>query len=38
LLERGDTVILEEFTYGGAFDQMKRLGVDIIGAPLDDDG
>src|SRR5260370_18785792 len=38
LLERGDTVILEEFTYGGALTKMKRLGVDIIGAPLDDDG
>jgi 2-aminoadipate transaminase len=38
LLERGDTVILEEFTYGGALTKLKRLGVDIIGAPLDDDG
>src|SRR5258707_9159717 len=38
LLQRGDTVILEEFTYGGALTKLKRLGVDIIGAPLDDDG
>jgi 2-aminoadipate transaminase len=38
LLERGDTVILEEFTYGGALTKLKRLGVDIIGAPLDGDG
>jgi 2-aminoadipate transaminase len=38
LLERGDTVILEEFTYGGALSKLKRLGVNIIGAPLDDDG
>src|SRR5262249_46032953 len=38
LLERGDTVILEEFTYGGALTKLKRLGVDIIGAPLDDEG
>ncbi len=38
LLERGDTVILEEFTYGGALTKLKRLGVDIVGAPLDDDG
>jgi 2-aminoadipate transaminase len=38
LLERGDTVILEEFTYGGALTKLKRLGVNIIGAPLDDDG
>src|SRR6516164_2955238 len=38
LLERGDTVILEEFTYGGALTKLKRLGVDVIGAPLDDEG
>src|ERR1700681_1021710 len=38
LLERGDTVILEEFTYGGALTKLSRLGVDIIGAPLDEDG
>jgi 2-aminoadipate transaminase len=38
LLERGDTVILEEFTYGGALTKLKRLGVNIIGAPLDNDG
>src|SRR6266481_3409269 len=37
-LERGDTVILEEFTYGGALTKLKRLGVNIIGAPLDDAG
>jgi 2-aminoadipate transaminase len=38
LLERGDTVILEEFTYGGALTKLKRLGINVIGAPLDDDG
>src|SRR5215831_17140579 len=38
LLEPGDTVILEEFTYGGALTKLKRLGVNIIGAPLDEDG
>jgi 2-aminoadipate transaminase len=38
LLERNDTVILEEFTYGGALTKLKRLGVNIIGAPLDDEG
>ncbi len=38
LLERGDTVILEEFTYGGALTKLKRLGVNIIGSPLDDEG
>ena len=38
LLEHGDTVILEEFTYGGALTKLKRLGVEVIGAPLDDEG
>jgi 2-aminoadipate transaminase len=38
LLERGDAVILEEFTYGGALTKLKRLGVEIIGAPLDEEG
>ena len=38
LLEAGDTVILEEFTYGGALTKLKRLGVNIVGAPLDEDG
>jgi 2-aminoadipate transaminase len=38
LLEPGDTVILEEFTYGGALSKLKRLGVNIIGAPLDEEG
>jgi 2-aminoadipate transaminase len=38
LVERGDTVILEEFTYGGAVTKLKRLGANIIGAPLDDEG
>ena len=38
LLEAGDTVILEEFTYGGALSKLKRLGVNIIGTPLDEEG
>ena len=38
LLDRGDTVVLEEFTYGGALTKLKRLGANIIGAPLDDEG
>jgi len=37
-LEPGDTVILEEFTYGGALTKLQRLGVNVVGAPLDDDG
>ena len=38
LLEPGDTVILEEFTYGGYLTKLRRLGVTIVGAPLDEDG
>ena len=38
LLEPGDTVILEEFTYGGYLTKLRRLGVNILGAPLDEDG
>jgi 2-aminoadipate transaminase len=38
LLERGDTVILEEFTYQGYLNNLRRLGVNMVAAPLDDDG
>jgi 2-aminoadipate transaminase len=38
LLEPGDTVILEEFTYGGYLSKLRRIGVNIVGAPLDDGG
>ncbi len=38
LLEGGDTVILEEFTYQGYLNKLRRLGVNIVGAPLDEDG
>jgi 2-aminoadipate transaminase len=38
LLDPGDTVILEEFTYQGYLNNLRRLGVKMVGAPLDDDG
>jgi len=38
LLERGDTVILEEFTYQGYLNNLRRLGVKMVAAPLDEDG
>jgi 2-aminoadipate transaminase len=38
LLEAGDTVILEEFTYGGYLTKLRRLGVNAVGVPLDADG
>ena len=31
-------MILEEFTYGGYLTKLRRLGVKIVGAPLDEDG
>lgn len=38
LVAAGDTVILEEFTYGGAISKVQKLGAKVIGAPLDDGG
>ena len=38
LLSKGDTVIIEEAAYQGAIQRIKRLGVEIIGAPLDSGG
>jgi 2-aminoadipate transaminase len=38
LLARGDTVIVERDTYQGALNRLTRLGVNVIGIPLDDGG
>jgi 2-aminoadipate transaminase len=38
LLERGDTVIVERETYQGALTRLARLGVNVVGVPLDDGG
>jgi len=38
LLQRGDTVIVEQETYEGALNRLTRLGVNAIGIPLDRDG
>jgi 2-aminoadipate transaminase len=38
LVGPGDTVILEEFTYGGAISKVQRLGAKVVAAPLDGDG
>lgn len=35
LVEPGDTVILEEFTYAGALNKVRKLGAKVVGAPLD---
>ena len=38
LLNPGDTVIIEENTYGGMLSKVARFGVQVVGAPLDGDG
>ncbi len=38
LLDGGDTVLLEDMTYGGAITRHKRVGANIVGVPVDDDG
>ena len=38
LLSAGDTVIVEQMTYGGALTRLKRIGVDVVGAAVDGDG
>ena len=37
-VDPGDTVILEEFCYAGAINRFKRVGANIVGMPLDEDG
>lgn len=38
LLSPGDTVIAEQFTFAGALNKLRKLGVNVVGAPLDRDG
>jgi 2-aminoadipate transaminase len=38
LLERGDTVIMEQLTYGGMITRLQRRGVRMVGVPLDEHG
>ena len=38
LLTRGDTVIFEKDSYQGALNRLTRLGVNVIGLPLDHEG
>ena len=37
-LARGDTVVIEQATYGGSLSRLTRLGVDAVGVPLDSEG
>ena len=34
----GDTVIYEQESYQGSINRMTRMGVNVVGIPLDDDG
>ena len=38
LLARGDTVIIEQESYQGALNRLTRLGINMVGIPLDGDG
>ena len=38
MLTRGDTVIIEQECYQGSINRLTRLGVNIVGIPLDRDG
>src|SRR4051794_21853084 len=38
LLARGDTVIFEKESYQGSINRLTRLGVNIVGVPLDAEG
>ncbi len=38
LLEPGDTILVEQFTYGGALRSFKRCQAQMISIPLDDHG
>jgi histidinol-phosphate/aromatic aminotransferase/cobyric acid decarboxylase-like protein len=38
LLARGDTVVIEQDTYQGALNRLTRLGINVVGIPLDHDG
>ena len=37
-LKSGDTVIIEEGSYGGVFSRLEKLGINIKGIPVEDDG
>ena len=38
LTRPGDTVICEEFTYGGTIAAYRSLGIDMVGLPVDENG
>jgi len=38
LVEPGDTVLVEQFTYGGTLERLARRRARVVGVPLDDEG
>src|SRR5262245_23400421 len=38
LLVRGDTVLIEQASYGGSLSRLARRGVNAVGVPLDGEG
>jgi 2-aminoadipate transaminase len=38
LVAKGDTVLVEQETYGGALTKLAKIGANVIGIPLDDEG
>src|SRR6266508_678397 len=38
LLTKGDTILIEQETYGGALTKLTRLGINAVGIPLDAEG
>jgi 2-aminoadipate transaminase len=38
LVAPGDTVVVEQATYGGAITRLTRAGAKVVGVPVDDDG
>ena len=38
LVGKGDTILVEQETYGSAISRLIRIGVNAIGIPLDDEG
>lgn len=38
LLEKGDTIIVEEASYGGFLTRVRRFGVNMVPLPLDEQG
>src|SRR5277367_3104342 len=38
LLARGDTVVIEQDSYQGSINRLNRLGVNMVGIPLDHEG